>query len=99
MKAKEVLDFLDPVDEGRVIKNIAPKLEKIKMWMVILPVKNSQFIDVVFETNLEGLILQILGGLAGSAIYGIYDNKTKAEDAGRLLMAKSDRYDMKGNII
>lgn len=57
-----------------------------KFWVVVVPTKNSIMEDVLFETDVFGLALQLRGGLGGDEIWGLYKNKQKAlKEAGKLI--------------
>lgn len=50
-----------------------------RFWVVTKPAPASTIEDICFETDLDGLRLQFLGGLGESEIHGLY----KTEDAAR----------------
>ena len=57
-----------------------------KFWILTRPTHNSTIEDIVFETDIEGLYMQIAGGLTCEEIIGIYVEDTEAFKDGYLMI-------------
>jgi hypothetical protein len=58
-------------------------------WIVTFPNSVSELADICWDTNINGLIRQVNGGLKEEAIAGIYQNESQAKlHAEKLLAAR-----------
>ena len=70
------------VTAERIQKEIDPP----SFWVVTNPTKDSTLNDVVFKTDLRGMMLQVGGGLRERDIAGIYKNENTAKIKGHKLL-------------
>jgi len=69
--------------------NEAKRVDEIgKFWVVTKPTKNSELVDILFETDLFGFVLQMKGGLKEDEVLGFYKNKEKAKKMAEKLLLK-----------
>jgi hypothetical protein len=55
-------------------------------WVVINPTKDSTYNDIVFKSNLKGMMLQVGGGMRERDIASIYKNEQSAKVKGHKLL-------------
>jgi hypothetical protein len=61
-----------------------------KFWVVTKPTEDSELIDILFFSDIGGMMLQAKGGLAREDIVGLYPkkDKDKAEKHAKDLLEK-----------
>ncbi len=57
-----------------------------KFWVVVMPRPISTLIDILFESDVEGMTLQYRGGLSPHDVVGFYRNKKTAEKKAKALL-------------
>lgn len=57
-----------------------------KLWIVTYPTPISELADIMFETDLDGLSLQFLGGLRAQDIAGMFTTQGEAEKEAKALL-------------
>jgi hypothetical protein len=94
MKMNQVRYFLEEEDEVQTTEKSTDESVSTtikpdtKFWIVTEPTEDSTLADVLFSTDIRGLVLQIKGGLAASQIHGIYlDEDVATADAMDLVPA------------
>ena len=70
----------------RTTERIQKEIDVPSFWVVTNPTKDSTHADVVFETDLNGMIKQIGGGLRERDIARIYKNEKIAKVMGHKLL-------------
>jgi len=64
-----------------------PDVDEIgKFWVVTRPRPTSEMVDILFETNVTGMMLQARGGLEPSDLAGVFKSKAKATDMAKRLI-------------
>lgn len=58
-----------------------------KFWVVTMPSAESEIGDIVFQTDVMGMILQSRGGLKDTEIIGIFRDQGEAEALAEKLLA------------
>lgn len=76
----------------KISERVQKELTPGHFWVVTNPTEHSTHKDIVFKTDLKGLILQAGGGLREKDIFGLYDNKTIADRKGYKLLDIKGRY-------
>ena len=59
-----------------------------RFWVVTKPTENSTLTDILFDADVFDMALQMLGGLKGESIVGVYKNKGKAAKIAKGLLKK-----------
>ncbi len=59
-----------------------------KFWIVLKPTKQSELVDILWQTDIQGMGLQFKGGLKPKEIKGIYTTKKEAEPIAKALLKK-----------
>lgn len=69
--------------------NESKRVDEIgKFWVVTKPTKNSELVDILFETDLFGFVLQMKGGLKEDEVLGFYKNKEKAKKMAEKILQR-----------
>ena len=55
-------------------------------WVVTKPTKDSELVDILFESDIYGMHLQFAGGLKRQDIVAIVNDKSKAEKIAKGLL-------------
>jgi len=81
------------MDEQERYQEMVKTAERIQVdadmpsfWVVTNPSKDSTLNDIVFESNVKGMMLQVGGGLRERDIASIYKNERSAKLKGHKLL-------------
>ena len=92
-KAKEYYDsyyggYGEQLTKDIALKPPAKTASKIdNFWVVTKPTELSELGDICFDTDFQGFILQVKGGLSQGDVHGVYDNQAEAEAEANKLLA------------
>jgi hypothetical protein len=73
-------DYLKEVDDSKIEDEIGT------FYCVTKPTPVSGLIDIMFETNIPGMMIQSKGGLEARQIYGLYKDENKATSVAKKLL-------------
>lgn len=70
----------------RVFEKVQKLVPMKNFYVVTYPAEASTLRDIVFKSDVKGLIYQVGGGLQAKEIFGIYTKKSVANRKGNLLI-------------
>jgi len=70
----------------KTTERMQKEIDVPSFWVVTNPTKDSTHADVVFKTDLKGMMQQIGGGLRERDIAGLYKNEHTAKVKGHKLL-------------